>query len=100
MSTRIELPCPSCGRTLKVRPEYVGRTVSCKYCDHAFVVQVSDERAPHFPSSTETRTTQEIGEEEGPSGDFWEEALGLVSEPKPPVKKAPAPVRPAPDEPR
>jgi hypothetical protein len=29
--------CPTCGRRLQVRVEYLGRTVRCKHCDAHFV---------------------------------------------------------------
>ena len=30
-------PCPACGRSLHVRVEYLGRTVSCQHCGRKFV---------------------------------------------------------------
>ena len=29
--------CPHCGRTLRVRSEYLGRMVTCNHCDHPFL---------------------------------------------------------------
>ena len=28
--------CPTCGRRLQIRVEYLGRTVRCKHCDALF----------------------------------------------------------------
>jgi len=28
--------CPTCGRRLQIRVEYLGRTVRCKHCDAMF----------------------------------------------------------------
>ena len=36
MSDRVEIPCPGCGRSLRVRPEYFGLQIICKYCSQEF----------------------------------------------------------------
>jgi chromosome segregation ATPase len=38
MPRHIRIPCPECTRTLRVRPEYVGRQVQCKHCQHHFAI--------------------------------------------------------------
>jgi hypothetical protein len=50
-----ELPCPKCQRELRVRTEYLGRVISCNYCDHSFRVHlhVATSGAP----ATEARTS-------------------------------------------
>jgi len=37
-TVKIEVECPSCHRSLKVRRQYLGRTVSCRHCNASFVV--------------------------------------------------------------
>lgn len=37
MSTHLQIGCPSCQKTLKIRPAYLGHRVACKYCEHQFV---------------------------------------------------------------
>jgi exonuclease SbcC len=34
--THLEIPCPGCGRTLRVRTVYLGKRIACKYCDYVF----------------------------------------------------------------
>lgn len=31
-----QVPCPNCQRSLRVRREYSGKVIACKYCEHAF----------------------------------------------------------------
>jgi chromosome segregation ATPase len=38
----INLPCPKCQRVLRVRPEYVGKRLTCKQCDNTFRLQAED----------------------------------------------------------
>src|SRR5260370_1640788 len=38
MPKHIRIPCPECARELRVRPEYVGRHVQCKHCQHSFAI--------------------------------------------------------------
>ena len=43
--------CPTCGRQLQVRVEYLGKRVKCQHCSAAFCAQQSDaQRAPHDSS--------------------------------------------------
>ena len=41
--------CPTCGRTLQVRVEYLGRSLVCQHCRGAFVAAHPDSLPP--PSS-------------------------------------------------
>jgi ribosomal protein L37AE/L43A len=36
VSQYTQVPCPSCQRSLRVRKEYSGKVIACRYCDHAF----------------------------------------------------------------
>ncbi len=42
MNQYLDMPCPQCRHELRVRAEYVGRRVRCKYCEHAWVVPLED----------------------------------------------------------
>ncbi len=35
-ATYFAQPCPSCGRHLQVRIEYLGRSVACQHCERQF----------------------------------------------------------------
>ena len=36
MPNRIPVECPACHHGLKIRAEFFGQDVSCRYCDHTF----------------------------------------------------------------
>jgi len=38
-STYYVQECPTCGRTLQVRVEYLGKTVSCQHCAASFCAE-------------------------------------------------------------
>ena len=38
-SKHLRLPCPACSRRLRIRRDYQGMRVICRYCDHGFVVE-------------------------------------------------------------
>lgn len=38
--------CPTCGRRLRVRVEYLGRTVACQHCSGHFLAQDPSSGAP------------------------------------------------------
>ena len=35
----IDGACPKCKRSVRVRAEYLGKRIACKYCDHDFLAQ-------------------------------------------------------------
>ena len=35
--------CQGCGKQLRVRAEYLGRWVTCRYCEHAQLISTTDE---------------------------------------------------------
>ncbi len=43
--------CPTCGRRLQIRVEYLGRTVRCKHCDALFEAADPSCRPPAPDSS-------------------------------------------------
>jgi golgin subfamily B member 1 len=46
MSQYATIPCPNCGRELRVRDAYFGMSVSCKHCDHTFVARPEGSTEP------------------------------------------------------
>ena len=46
MIAYLEMSCPHCGRSLKIRTAYAGRRVCCRHCDHTFVVRPSSASIP------------------------------------------------------
>ena len=44
--------CPTCGRRLQIRVEYLGRTVRCKHCDALF--EADDPASNKMSASAET----------------------------------------------
>jgi hypothetical protein len=46
MPAVVELPCPSCEKSLKVPDTVFGKKIKCKHCGHAFVVEDPEEAAP------------------------------------------------------
>src|SRR5438874_9398092 len=38
----VEFPCPQCEHPLRIKPEYLGRKLRCKYCAHEFPTDPSD----------------------------------------------------------
>ena len=43
--------CPTCGRTLHVRVEYLGRKVVCQHCGGRFLASDGPEGQPSFSDS-------------------------------------------------
>ena len=43
--------CPTCGRQLQVRVEYLGKNVKCQHCGAAFSAQEPDAQRPAHESS-------------------------------------------------
>jgi chromosome segregation ATPase len=46
VTTKLELPCPNCQRNLRIRTEYVGKRIACKYCEHVFRPEAKDGHMP------------------------------------------------------
>jgi predicted nucleic acid-binding Zn-ribbon protein len=42
VKTYLEIPCPKCQRKLRIPTEYLGKRLSCKYCEHVFQPDVKD----------------------------------------------------------
>src|SRR4051812_1633402 len=53
MSTHIQIDCPNCRRSLKVRREYIGKNVSCKHCGIAFRIPSPPEEDIPAPAAQE-----------------------------------------------
>ena len=44
VARHVRITCPQCRRDdLRIRPEYLGRQVSCKYCSHRFLARAPDQ---------------------------------------------------------
>ncbi len=37
MATFFTRPCPTCGRTLQIRVQYLGRNLACQHCSGRFI---------------------------------------------------------------
>jgi hypothetical protein len=46
-STCFVQPCPTCGRSLQIRVEYLGREVVCEHCHGK--LRAADPQAPQLP---------------------------------------------------
>jgi hypothetical protein len=49
MSQRVPIPCPNCGRGLRIRVQNLGRQGNCSHCGHLFRAQWKDVLAPSPP---------------------------------------------------
>ena len=48
---RVKVECPGCRRTLKIRPQYLGLSVTCNRCEHRFIaVPGSEDGATRGPA--------------------------------------------------
>src|SRR4051794_14679297 len=63
MSTHIQIDCPNCRRSLKVRREYIGKNVSCKHCGIAFKIPSPPEGDLPAPAAQETGAAGRDGAE-------------------------------------
>ena len=44
---KVDVDCPGCRRTLKIRPQYLGLSVTCNRCEHRFIAAPgSDDHSP------------------------------------------------------
>ena len=50
MSMHTHIPCPSCKSRLRIRPEYVGQAVACKFCHHSFLCEGGGDPDPAAPA--------------------------------------------------
>jgi hypothetical protein len=50
--------CPTCGRKLNIRVEYLGRKVVCQHCNGNFVAWDPDNAPPTNPPSTSLSGTK------------------------------------------
>ena len=48
-STYFDQECPTCGRLLQVRVEYLGKSVACRHCRGEF--EACDPASPAYPPS-------------------------------------------------
>jgi chromosome segregation ATPase len=55
----VELSCPSCHHGLRVREEYLGKGIVCRYCAHSFVAQTPAGVSPAVPSQAEVAAEAE-----------------------------------------
>lgn len=58
MSEPVVIQCPSCSADLRVKPEYAGKKVACKHCQHAFTVVIPAASANPSPATIEAATEQ------------------------------------------
>jgi ribosomal protein S27E len=56
----VEFPCPNCEHRLRVKYEYLGGKLRCKYCGHEFVSPSADEDVPW--TSSGQRETEADGQ--------------------------------------
>lgn len=54
MATFFVQPCPTCGRNLEIRVQYLGRKVVCQHCRAEFSARESLGSAPGDASSPES----------------------------------------------
>ncbi len=86
-STTIQIPCPKCGRELKLRDRsLLGRKGKCPKCGHAFMME-------------EPVVQLELAEPEPRAVGRWVPEAGLATAPRPPATPLPPPVTVKADEP-
>ncbi len=66
MPQYIDMPCPRCNRGLRIRTNYVGLRLQCKYCEHKFQVpadaNVVSATPPASPDATQAAEKEALGE--------------------------------------
>ena len=67
MPRHVRITCPHCQRGgLRVRPEYLGRRVACKHCDHVFPARAAEDPgtgpSPDGPAPAEPASAAVIAE--------------------------------------
>ena len=62
MTTYFVLECPTCGRSLEIRGEYLGRRLSCRHCRGQFTANDpgSDQSQPRSSSEALLRRAEEL----------------------------------------
>ncbi len=55
MSLHIQIACPRCQHPLKIREEYLGHRVACKFCEHKFTAELTEDS----DSGAEAKSTLE-----------------------------------------
>jgi hypothetical protein len=67
-STYFFQECPTCGRHLRIRVEYLGRTMACAHCSGTFMAtdQVSRSEEPNGDSSLLGRVDRLLSETPAP----------------------------------
>jgi hypothetical protein len=57
-STYFVQECPTCGRTLQVRVEYLGKSVRCQHCGAGFEASDPAGGEPYFPDAPNSILTR------------------------------------------
>jgi chromosome segregation ATPase len=64
VSDYLEMPCPQCKRSLRIRTSYVGLRLACKHCQHKFRVEGESKPpispAPGKPAESAIATKKEV----------------------------------------
>lgn len=55
MATFFVQPCPTCGRNLEIRVQYLGRKVVCQHCRAEFLAQESGTASAAGPAPAQPR---------------------------------------------
>jgi hypothetical protein len=66
MVTHVDIPCPNCPKTLKVRSTYLDRWIVCNHCEHRFQARRADAR----PAATAPATVPGRAEDEALRGEL------------------------------
>ena len=66
MSMHTHISCPSCKSRLRIRPEYVGQAVACKFCHHSFLCEGGGDPDPAAPGARARPRPPRAGAGDGP----------------------------------
>lgn len=80
-------PCPNCGTPLRIKPEYYGHEVVCKFCQKPFVLEAPSEDREGAPNGELEGGTKEPTDLEK----LWESEAARAEQPKPVRRAAPKP---------
>jgi hypothetical protein len=85
MPSAFPYPCPSCGKTLRLTPEYLaeygGQTTSCFACGNDFVLptpEQSADLASPCPAAAQVLPYASLQRPTGPTEDLWADGMVLV----------------------